>query len=208
MNSNSTTSNQDISVTLPVRIGFAVIESFLKKKYTGTTISKTSSRGKTSNYFKILDLNLFESQTEPYNLQLRLKLQTLTLLFNNKDIEVSVLTDLRLDIETQKLYVEAYNINSSGDHWIASNILKSVLNTFIYKKILNTLSVDLMPILQEKIDLVNIKLASELTATKNLSIMGNVEKFTISHFEIKRDVIWIFIDTQGWGVITIEDLEV
>lgn len=206
MNSNPTTSDQDISVTLPVRIGFAVIETFLRKKFIGTTISKNDVKGKASNYFKILDLNLSESETEPYNLQLRLKLQTLTLLFRKKDLEMSVLTDLRLDVGTQKLYVEAYKISSSGDNWIANTVLKSVLNTFIYKKIINTLSIDLMPILQEKIDLINAKLASEIKATKNISIMGNVENFTISHFEIKKDVMWVLIHTQGWGVITIEDL--
>lgn len=208
MNFNPTTPNQDITVTLPVRIGFEVIETFLKKKFIGTTISKNDDKGKPSNYFKILDLNLSESQAEPYNLQLRLKLQTLTLLFRKKDIQVSVLADLRMDIETQKLYVKAFNINSSGESWIANNILKSVLNTFIYKKIINTLSIDLMPILQEKIELINDKLALELKATKNISIMGNLENFTISQFKIKKDVIWVLINTQGWCVITIDDLEV
>lgn len=208
MNANPTTSDQDISVTLPVRIGFSVIETFLKKKYIGTIISKKSAKGKTLNYFKILDLNLSESQAEPYNLQLILKLQTLTLIFHKKELEVSVHANLRLDIETQKLYVEAYNINSSGESWIANTVLKSVLNTFIYKKIINTLSIDLMPLLQEKIELINAKLASDLKATKNISIMGSVENSTISHFKIKSDVIWVLIHAQGWGVISIDDLEV
>ncbi|WP_163517393.1 DUF4403 family protein [Gelidibacter japonicus] len=208
MSSNPTTSDQNISVTLPVRIGFAAIETFLKKKFIGTTISKNNAKGKASNYFKILDLNLSESQTDPYNLQLRLKLQTLTLIFHKKDIEVSVLADLRLDVETQQLYVDAYNINSSGKSWVANIVLKSILNTFIYKKIINTLSIDLLPILQEKIDLLNARLASELKASKNISIMGNAECFTITHFKIKKDKIWVLIQTKGWCVIAIEDLEV
>lgn len=206
MNSNPT-SDQDISVTLPVRIGFDVIEAFLKKRFSGTIISKNDAKGKASQYFIILDLDLTESQTEPYNLQLRLKLKTLTLLFHKKEIEVSILAELRLNIETQKLYVEAYNINSSGESWIANTLLKSVLNTFIYKRIINTLSIDLMPLLQEKIELINTKLASDLKATKNISIMGNVENFIISHFKVKKDVIWVFIHTQGWGVISIDDLD-
>lgn len=206
MNSNPTRSDQDISITLPVRIGFAAIETFLKKKFIGTTISKNDAKGNVSNYFKILDLNLFESQAETYNLYLKLKLQTLTLIFHKKDIVVSVLADLRLDVETPKLYVDAYNINSSGKSWVANTVLKSVLNTFIYKKIIKALSLDLMPILKKKIDLLNANLASELKATKNISILGNVENFTISHFKIKKDMIWVLIHTQGWCVIAIDDL--
>lgn len=207
MDSNQTTSDQDISVTLPVRIGFPAIESFLKKKFIGTVISKTDTKGKESNYFKILDLSLSESPSAAYNLELRIRLQTLTLIFHKKDIEVSVLANLKLDISTQKLYVKAYKINSSGDSWLANSLLKSVLNTFIYKKIVNTLSVDLMPIVNEKIDIVNAKLASKLETTKGISILGNIEQFTISHFKIKNDMVWVLVNTNGWCVIGIEDLE-
>ncbi|MGJ8592784.1 MAG: DUF4403 family protein [Aquaticitalea sp.] len=207
MNSNQTTSDQDISITLPIRIGFAAIETFLRKKYVGTVISKKETNGKDANYFKIQDLRLDNCETEPYNLQLTLQLQTLTVLFYKKDIEVTVLASLKLDVETQKLYVHAYKIDSSGDNWIANSILKSVLNTFVYKKIINSLSFDLMPILKEKIEDINTKLAAELKASKNISILGTIDSFTIGHFEIKEDVIWVFIHTQGWCVIAIEDLE-
>lgn len=207
MNTQTKNSDQNISITLPLRINFATVEAFLKKKFVGTNISKTGDNGKTINYFKILDLNLDESYAAPYNLELKIKLKTLTLLFNNKDIQVTVQVQLRLDVTTQELYVEAYKINSHGDHWMATSILKSVLNTFIYKKIIKTLSVDLMPILKEKIDVLNAKLASKLETTKGISILGKVENFTIGHFEIKKSEIWVLINTSGWCVITIEDLE-
>lgn len=154
-----------------------------------------------------MDLNLAESNSAPYNLALRLKLQTLTRIFHDKEIEVSVQALVKLDVETQKLYVEGYKINSSGENWIANTLLKSVINSFIYKKILKALSVDLMPIIKEKIDLVNTKLASKLQATKGISIMGNVENFTIDHFKMKKDEVWVLIHTQGWCVIGVEDLE-
>lgn len=64
-----------------------------------------------------------------------------------------------------------------------------------------------MPIIKEKIDLVNTKLASKLQATKGISIMGNVENFTIDHFKMKKDEVWVLIHTQGWCVIGVEDLE-
>ncbi|WP_026449579.1 DUF4403 family protein [Aequorivita capsosiphonis] len=207
MNSNPSKPDQDISLTLPVRIGLGTIEPFLKKKFNGTTISKTDAKGKASNYFKILDLNLAESDVETYNVELRLQLETLTRIFNKKVIEVMVQADLRLDVEAQKLYVEAYKINSSGESWFANTILNSVLNTFIYKKFIKSLHLDLMPIIKEKLDLVNAKLTSKMEATKNISIMGNVEDFTLKHFKIKKDEVWVLVHTEGWCVIAIEDLE-
>lgn len=207
MNSNPSSTDHDISLTLPVRLGLRTIEAFLKKKFIGTTISKTDDNGKASTYFKILDLKIVEEQSEAYNLSLRLKLQSLTRIFHNKEIEVSVQALLKLDVETQKLYVEAYKTDSIGESWFTNTVLNSVLNTFVYKKILNALSLDLMPIIKEKIHLVNAKLATKLEATKNISIVGNIENFTISHFKVKKDEVWVLIHTQGWCVIDIEDLE-
>lgn len=207
MKSNSTASNQDISLTLPLRISFATVDTFLQKKFVGTNISKTDTHGKTANYFKILDLHLVESSAAPYNLEIRMKLQTLTVLFHEKDLDVTVQAQLNLDIPNQKLSVEAYKINTHGNHWMVNSILKSVMNTFIYKKVIQSLSVDLRPLLSETIDGLNAKLASKLEATKAISIFGAVENFRISHFEIKKNKIWVLINTRGWCVIEIEDLE-
>lgn len=208
MITRSNTSNQDISITLPLRIDFVAIENLLKKKFIDTNISKTDNKGKKTNYFKILNLNLAESQTKPYNLALHINLQTLTFLFHKKELELTVRAFLKFDVETQKLYVETYRINTSGESWLANHILDSVLNTFIYKKIIQSLSVELMPIIKEKIDLVNTKLSAKFETTKGISILGQIENFTISHIEIKKEEVWVFINTIGWCVIAIEDLDV
>lgn len=205
MNTQAKPSDQEISIALPLRIDFMAIENYLSKEFIGTNISKTDAHGKVSNYFKILDINVDATSSASYNLEIRMKLQTLTLLFNHKDLEVSMLADLRLDIITQKLYVEAYKINSQGQNWMANNILKSILNTFIYKKIIKILNLDLRPLLKEKIDDVNKNLASKLEATPGISILGTVSDFSISHFEIKKDKIWVLVNTRGWCVIAIED---
>lgn len=207
MKIDSNTSNQDISITLPLRIYLKAIENLMKKKFIGTNISKTHANGKVSNYFKIIDISLAKSEAIPYNLTLKMKLQTLTRLFNDKDLEVSVHVNLQLDISTQKLYIEAYHINSHGNNWLANKILNSVLNTFIYKKMINSLSVDLNPLLKEKIDTLNLKLGSKLKATKGISIIGTVDKVFINQFKIKENKIWVFVTTSGWCVIDVEHLE-
>jgi len=207
MNSNQNSSDQDISLTLPVKLDFEVLDAFLKKEYNDTNISHKDDKGHTSNYFKILDLKLEESDHPDFNLSLKLHLQPLTLLFNNNTVDVSVLAELRLDVATQKLYVEAYDMDSNGKNWVTNTLLKTVLNTFIYKKVINTLSFDLMPMITEKLAMINAQLASKFKTTNGISIIGNVASFSVSHFEIKNDVIWVLIHSQGWGVISIDDLE-
>lgn len=205
MNSKTATSLEDIALTLPLRISFSTVDAFLNEKFVSTFIKKTNSHGKTTNYFKILDLHLTESSDPNYNLELRMKLQTLTLFFHKKELDVTVQAELRLESASQKLYVEAYKINTQGNHWMANNILKSVLNTFVYKKVIQTLSLDLRPLLVEKIDELNARLGSKLAASPAISILGKVKTFNVGHFEIKKNKIWILIKTSGWCVIDVEN---
>lgn len=208
MNSEPTTPDQDISIKLPVRIGFEIIEEYLKKKYINTSIGKSDDNGKTSDYFKILDLSIGESHAEAYNLEIKLKLQTLTLLFHDNIINVVMQAHLSFEIETQKLYVESYKIDSMGESKLESIFLNSTLNTLFYKKTLNTLYLELMPMIKKKIDSLNTKLATKLEPSSNISIVGKVENFIIEHFKIKKDEIWMLVHSQGWCIISIEDLDI
>lgn len=205
MNTQSNPSDQQISITLPLRIEFKAIESLLRKKFVNTTINKTDAHGKVTNYFNILDIDLATAASTKYNLEIKMKLEALTVLFNHKDFDVVIWTELKLDPINEKLYVEAYDINVHGLNFIANNLVESVLNTFIYKKIINMLNVELTPIIKEKIDDINIKLASKMEASPGISILGRIEDFSISHFEIKNDKVWVLINAKCWGVISIED---
>ncbi len=206
MKNNQKQNDQGISITLPIKINFMAIGALLHKELVGKTISKTKSDGKELKYFKILDLDLAKSKAEPYNLEINLRLQTLTLLHKEKDMQVTLQTKVVLDVETQRLYIDAYKIEKVGDSGISSYLLKSVLNTFIYRKVIDKLSVHLTPTITEKLKAINTTLASNLDIDKGISIIGHIENIGISHLEIKENGVWVFIDSNGWLILDIDHL--
>jgi len=207
MDSKEKKTDQDISIALPLKISFSAVEKFLEKQLVGKTISKKDAHNIELKYFKILDLKITNSNDALYNLELTLNLQTLTRLYHNKEIQFSVLTNLKLDAAAQQLYIEAYKTSSKGGSWIINNLTTSLINTFIYRHLLKKLNIDLRPLVKQKLISINNKLASKLETSKGISILGEIHSFTIDHLEVKADELWLIINSMGWCVIDIDDLD-
>ncbi len=86
-------------------------------------------------------------------------------------------------------------------------MLKSVVNTFIYRKIIKNLSIELLPLIDEKLIQLNEKLASKIEVKSGISILGSMKSLTITHFEVKQNDIWVILNINGWGIIDIEILD-
>ena len=207
MNDDQINSDQTIFITLPIKINFKAIEDAIHDELIGKIISKTKSNGRELKYFKILDLKLAKSTTAPYNLDFDIKLQALTLLFNGTDLNLALHTKVELDVNTQRLYVDAYQIEKVSDSWISNSILKSVINPFIYQKVINALSVDLTPIIAEKLNTINTNLASKLNIDDGISLIGHIESLALTHLEVKENELWVLINGSGWLILDIAHLQ-
>lgn len=113
-----------------------------------------------------------------------------------------------MDLETQELYIEKYKIDSTGNSWLVNKMLETLLNTFIYKKIIEKLNIELLPPITEKLIEINSKLASSIEIKHGISILGKLKTLTVTHFEIKERDVWIIVNLNGWGIIEIEGLEI
>lgn len=207
MNLNQELTNGDISLSIPIKISFSALKNYLNKEYQGKIISRNNSSGKEIKYFKILDIDINKSHIENYNIELLVKLETLTTFYNKRDLQISIQTLVNLDVESQNIHVQTYKIDSTGKSWFANQMLKSVVNTFIYRKIINNLNFELSPLINEKLSELNEKLASKLEIKRGISILGAFKNLTITHFEVKQNDIWVIIHINGWGVIDMEDLD-
>ncbi|MGC1632190.1 MAG: DUF4403 family protein [Gelidibacter sp.] len=199
--------NHDISLSLPIKISFTALKHYLNKEFVGTTISRPNSNGKTVNYFKILDIDFEQTDIEKYNIELMVKLETLTTFYNKRELDISVLAFVNLDVGSQKIYIDTYKIDSKGKNWFANQLLKSMINTIIYQKIIKNLNIELLPIIKKNILQLNEKLASKIEVKSGISILGSMEKVIIAHFEIKQNDIWVIINIKGWGIIDVESLD-
>lgn len=198
--------HQDISLSLPIRMKFKTLTNFINKSYAGHTISKTNSHGKETSYFEIRHINVQPSDVEKYNIELILNLETLTTFYNHRELEISIFTLVKLDVITQKIYVDSYKMESKGQGWIADHLIKSILNTFIYEKMIKNLNYELVPLIDEKLQELNLKLASKLEVQSGISVLGALNSLRITHFEIRDNTLWIIISLKGWGVVDIENL--
>lgn len=207
MNYDQEPTNQDIALSIPIKISFIALKNYLNKEFVGKTISRNNSNGKEINYFKILDIDIDKSDTEPYNLELRVKLETLTTFYNKRVLEISVQTLVKMDVNSQRIYIETYKIDSTGKSWIANKMLESIVNTFIYRKIIKNFNIELVPLINEKLIELNEKLASQVEVKNGISIIGALNSLTITHFEVKQNAMWVIINIKGWGIIDIENLE-
>lgn len=207
MDYNQEPSNQDISLSIPIKISLKALKNYLNKEYVGKTISKIISNGKEIKYFKILDIDIEKSDIEKYNIELIVKLETLTTLYNKRELQISIQTFLNMDIDSQKIYIDTYKIDSLGKSWFVNQMLKSLVNTFIYRKIIKNLNIELLPHIEEKLIQLNTKLASKIEVKSGISILGSLKNLTITHFEVKQNDIWVIININGWGIVDIESLD-
>ena len=207
MNFDKESNNEDISLSIPIKISFTALINHLNKKFVGKTISRDNANGREINYFKILDIAIDKSDFHKYNIELKLKLETLTTFYNKRELHVSVHARVYMDMKSQRISIAAYEIDSTGKSWIANQMLKSVVNTFIYRKIIKNLSIELLPLIDEKLIQLNEKLASKIELKSGISILGLMKSLTITHFEVKQNDIWVILNINGWGIIDIESLD-
>lgn len=205
MDDNEIPISNDISITIPVKINFTAIENFLIEKFAGEIISKVDTKGKEIKYAKIIDIKIAKSNSEKYNIEIIIKLQTLTFLYRNRELNITISAELILNVDKQKLFVANYKIDSKGKSWFTDQMLKSILNTFIYQKIIKKLAFDLKPIVKDNLNSINTKLASNFELKEGISLIGSLEDLNISHIKLKDDHLWVLINIKGWGIINIEN---
>jgi hypothetical protein len=207
MNNDQEATNQDILLSIPIKVSFISLKNYLNKEFKGKIISRDNSNGKRINYFKILEIDIAKSTIKKYNLELIVKLETLTTLYKSRELEISIQTFVNMDMESQKIYIETYKIDSTGKSWFANQMLKSVINTFMYRKFIKKLNIELLPIITENLMLLNAKLASKIEIKSGISVLGALNDLTVTHFEIKQKNIWIIVTLNGWGIIEVENLD-
>ena len=207
MNFDQEPTHEDLSLSLPIRISFIALKNYLNKEFADKIISKTNTSGKEIKYFKILDIDVAQSNIEMYNIELIVNLQTLTTFYHKRDLQISVQTLVNMDVTSQTVYIDTYKIDSKGESWFANQMLKSIINTFVYRKIIKNLNIELSPIINEKLIQLNEKLASKIELKNGISTLGALENLILTHFEVKNNHIWMIININGWGIIDIEHLD-
>ncbi|CAL67947.1 DUF4403 family protein [Christiangramia forsetii] len=200
-------SDTNIDVTLPVKIGYSVIDELLRSKMIGEIISKEDSNGEKSNYAQILDVSIEKSQLEAYDFLLNINLQTLTSLFKNKQVKILFHASLDLDKGQQRVSLKDYLIDGKTKNWIADQLLETVLNKWMYGKFKKKMNFDFMPHIEKHIKSLNEKLENKLEAKEGIHLIGSLENLELSNLKAGDADLWISVTTKGTGIIELTKLD-
>jgi len=200
-------SDTNIDVTIPVKIGYPVLDKLLRSKMIGEIISKEDSEGKKSNYAQILDVSIEKSELEAYDLRLNINLQTLTSLFKNKQVKIFFYASLDLDKEQQKISLKDYQIDGKTKNWIADQLLETVVNKWMYAKVKKKMNFDFMPHIEKHIKSLNEKLENKLEAKEGIHLIGSLENIELSNLKAGENDLWLSVTTKGTGIIELTKLD-
>ncbi|MCG9971928.1 DUF4403 family protein [Christiangramia crocea] len=207
MNDLDKISEANFNVTIPVKIGYPVLDNYLREKLVGEIISKENEEGKTSNYAQILDVSITKSELEDFDLCLHVNLQTLTSLFKNKQVRLLCHASLELDRENQKISLKDYEVDSKTSNWIANQLLEAVINKWMYSKLKQKMNFNFMPHIEEQMDALNEKLENKLEAKEGIHLIGSLDDLEISQFMAGENDLWISLNISANGVVEIEKIK-
>ncbi|WP_231896364.1 DUF4403 family protein [Gramella sp. MAR_2010_147] len=200
-------SDTNVNVTIPVKIGYPVLDKFLQSKMIGEIISKEGADGEKSNYAQILNVSIGRSDKEGFDFCLDVNLQTLTNLFKNKQVRVFFHAKLELHKEEQRIALKDYKIDGKTKNWIADQLLETVVNKWMYDKLKRKMNFDFLPHIQEHIKSLNEKLENKLEAKEGIHLIGSLENMQLSNLKAGEEDLWVSITVKGTGIIELTKLD-
>jgi len=207
INNTEIISDTNLDVTIPVKIGYPVIDEILKAKSIGEIIGKEDSEGKKSNYAQILDISMRKSELANYDLCLTIDLQTLTNLFKNKQIRVYFYAALKLDAAEQRMCLEDYKIDGKTNNWITDQFLEMVVNKWMYDKLKKKMNFNFMPHIKKNLKSLNEKLENKLEAKEGVNLIGSLENLELSNLKAGENDLWISVTVKGTGFVELTKLD-
>lgn len=207
MNENDRFIDPNIKITIPVIIGYHVLDKYLREKLIGEIISKDDKDGEKSNYARILDVSLEKSYLDGYDILLNITLQTLTSLFKNREVQIFFNASLELNKELQHISLQKFEIDGKTKNWFTNKLLETVVNNWMYEKLKKKMNFDLMPHIEEKVVDINKKLENKLEAKEGVNLIGSLEKVEISNLSAGEKELWISVSVSGKGLLELEKLD-
>jgi len=200
-------SDTNVNVTIPVKIGYPVLDKFLRSKMIGEIISKEGSDGEKSNYAQILDVTIGQSELEGFDLCLNIDIQTLTSLFKNKRVKILFHAALKLHKEEQRISLQDYKVDGKTKNWIADQVLETVVNKWMYDKLKRKMNFDFMPHIEEHIKSLNEKLENKLEAKEGIHLIGTLENMELSNLKAGEADLWVSVTVKGTGIVELTKLD-
>lgn len=193
-------------IRLPINIDYSVVETYLRKKMIGETISSQTKDGKGSAYAEILNLSLEKSLDEDYDLALELKFKTLTTFFRNKEGKMVLHVSLDFDEEDQFVSVNNFKLEGNTKNWLFNRSLETIVNTFMHGKIKNKMKFDFRPEIEKQLRSMNEKLDNRLEVVEGIFLSGRLNSFRIYEIIPQASRFLVLVNFEGNTLLDIKKI--
>lgn len=192
---------------MPVKVGYPVLEAYLREKLTGEIIQKEKSNGHSRNFAQILEVSLYHSPLESFDLALDLQVQTLTTLWKNKRIDLALHMCLDFDKELQKISISSYKMMANSKSKIADTLLEGIFNTWFYKKFRNKMDFDFSPKISSELKKINQKLRNQMETAEGVYLSGELETVRIEKIEALHQHFLVHLQITGDTSVEIKKIK-
>ena len=198
--------SDNIVAKIPLIMTYTAINEVLRQELIGEFLKKNNERKNETRYAQILDISLRKSDRAGFDMEVNLKLKSFLLIHKNTKFHLLVDIALKLDEDLQLIKIEDYKVDNKGLNFITDNIIESVVNKFLYRKMRGKMQFDLIPKLKNQIDEINSNLAESIKVKEGILITGNMENLKLVDIQAKKKHLWVLISLVGWGAVEIEKI--
>jgi len=203
MKKNETTDN-GISIQIPVKITLTALEKVLQEKLVGYQIQKEEAKGQ--QYGKILAVHL--SNGKPgFDVCIRQQVLMKTMLFKNKTISFSFQLKFDFDEEQQEIIIKNYQVEGEQKAWLTNRLLKTMMTLLMKKKLSGNSKLFLTPKISEFLQQINQKLENIIEVKKGVQLFGAINDFKIQNLYFKEDAVVVLVKLEGNLAAEVSEIE-
>jgi hypothetical protein len=203
----ATSSGSNVQVDLPVKIDYPVLDLYLQKKFKGKVLSKAKANGETADHARVQHIAVAKSKWEDFDLEVHLRLQLLTTFFRDKEIDVVVHLALAFDRRIQELTIENYELDGGSNSWVVNQLLETLINRFLYKKLKEKMKVDLQPVLDAQIGKLNKMLSDGTEVKQGIFLSGSVKNFQVTEIVAGQKCLLVSLHLTSTNVVNVKELD-
>ncbi len=197
----------NIQIILPVKIAYPVLENYLREKMVGEIITKEKRNGEKRNFAQILEISLYQSKLEKYDIALELEVQTLTSFWRNKHINLIFHATLEFNSELQQISISSYKLEAKSRSKLADKLLHGIFNTWLYKKLKKRMNFDFLPKISTHLEKFNERLSNQVEAVEGVHLSGSLQSIEIDSIQASEDHLHITLDIRGDTSIEIKKIK-
>jgi len=204
---NPSVKDNNIELNIPVSLSYASMDKIAREKLTGQIIKAKNKKGKEKKYGKILDVEVFGSKENNYDVVVGLKTNVYRTLFKREMAHLFLHTKLNYDTVKKNLYVKDFKLDSKTETGLYNFALEALANKLAYSYVLKKLQFNVRDAIEKQKLVANKALENKIELTKGVKISGVVETLDIKQVIAQPDRLFCLFTLKGNSKVEVLEVQ-